>query len=160
MRFRSNRMPMPLLIDRIAMLVAYGYHRPVPWNCTIHYTAISLVHSEMRTHRHRITCAAPAALRQSDHENCLTRVLCPTHMKKVGPTGSYILAKPTHNCGFSVPSSDRKSWWMGRDHILFCVRSHAAPLRLFLRSNPALRAGMTLSHCSSQAVVPRSATKR
>ena len=77
----------------------------------------------MRTHCHRITCAALLAaprraaprcaalrpLRQSDHANCLTRVLCPTceSDRKLFPSE----ANP--DCDCSVPISDTKSRWVG-----------------------------------------------
>ena len=118
----------------------------------------------------RIDIASPALrplpLRQSDHA------------KHVSPTGSYFLAKPTHDCDIPIPISDTKSrlagrvgWWIVRkNRILFWVRSDAAPRSLFLRKKPALcarsvsmvsvsifpeRRAPAMSASASQACFPR-----
>ena len=77
----------------------------------------------MRTHCDRITytCAAIRPLRCA---NQITRIalreICVRH---VGPTGSYFLAQPTHDCACPIPISDRKLWWM--DECVDCrTKSH------------------------------------
>jgi hypothetical protein len=93
--------------------------------------------------RHASAIAIATTLRQSDHVNCITRVLCLTYgsERKLSHCGDSADRK------FPIPIPDWKprlvgGWIVGQNHILGLAYKVTRAARLFLSPNSALRTGM------------------